>query len=225
MRLISWNVQWCRGMNGRVDPKRIAAEARRLADPDVICLQELARNFPDMEGSAGEDDLLFAEPLLLQVRLSLHVADSTSEPYYFRGARQYALTFKRRRDGVAREYLYGWDQTGGRSGEVGIKSYTADKVQAVEITEESFEPRYPIELTKAGQYFGKPFFTGSPGPRSSMRRPSSRSPYSYGGMEYRVECPYCGKTFKRSKWGDTKLNEHKDQYGNRCYGRVGHMVY
>ena len=58
MRLISWNVQWCRGMDGRVDPKRIAAEARRLADPDVICLQEVARNFPDMAGSAGEDQVL-----------------------------------------------------------------------------------------------------------------------------------------------------------------------
>lgn len=58
MRLLSWNVQWCRGMDGRVDPKRIAAEARRLADADVICLQELARNFPEMEGSAGEDQVL-----------------------------------------------------------------------------------------------------------------------------------------------------------------------
>jgi endonuclease/exonuclease/phosphatase family metal-dependent hydrolase len=45
-------------MDGRVDPKRIAAEARRLADPDVICLQEIARNFPEMEGSAGEDQVL-----------------------------------------------------------------------------------------------------------------------------------------------------------------------
>jgi endonuclease/exonuclease/phosphatase family metal-dependent hydrolase len=58
MRLISWNVQWCRGMDGRVDPKRIAAEARRLADPDVLCLQEIARNFPEMEGSSGEDQVL-----------------------------------------------------------------------------------------------------------------------------------------------------------------------
>jgi endonuclease/exonuclease/phosphatase family metal-dependent hydrolase len=58
MRLLSWNVQWCRGMDGRVDPKRIAAEARRLADPDVLCLQEIARNFPEMEGSAGEDQVL-----------------------------------------------------------------------------------------------------------------------------------------------------------------------
>lgn len=42
MRLLSWNVQWCRGMDGVVDPARIAAAARRLADPDVICFQEVA---------------------------------------------------------------------------------------------------------------------------------------------------------------------------------------
>jgi len=57
MRLLSWNVQWCRGIDGRVDPKRTADEARRLADPDVLCLQEIARNFPEMEGSAGEDQV------------------------------------------------------------------------------------------------------------------------------------------------------------------------
>jgi endonuclease/exonuclease/phosphatase family metal-dependent hydrolase len=56
MRLLSWNVQWCRGMDGRVDPQRIAAEARR-AEPDVFCLQEIARNFPEMAGSAGEDQV------------------------------------------------------------------------------------------------------------------------------------------------------------------------
>jgi endonuclease/exonuclease/phosphatase family metal-dependent hydrolase len=55
MRLLSWNVQWCRGVDGRVDPARIAAEARRLADPDVICLQEIAVNFPELPGSHGED--------------------------------------------------------------------------------------------------------------------------------------------------------------------------
>src|SRR5438067_669231 len=54
MRLLSWNVQWCRGLDGVVDPARIAAEARRI-DPDVICLQELAANFPELEGSRGED--------------------------------------------------------------------------------------------------------------------------------------------------------------------------
>ena len=52
MRLLSWNVQGCRGVDGVVDPARIAAEARRLADPDVICIQEVATEelaglFPD----------------------------------------------------------------------------------------------------------------------------------------------------------------------------------
>ena len=55
MRLLCWNVQWCRGLDGVVDPGRIAAEARRLADPDVVCLQEIASNFADLPGSKGED--------------------------------------------------------------------------------------------------------------------------------------------------------------------------
>jgi len=55
MRLLSWNVQWCRGMDGVVDPARIAAEARRLADPDVVCLQEVAAGFDELPGSRGED--------------------------------------------------------------------------------------------------------------------------------------------------------------------------
>jgi len=38
-----------------------------------------------------------------------------------------------------------------------------------------------------------------------------------------VQCPYCAKTFKRTKL-DTRLNEHKDRFGNRCYGRVGTIV-
>lgn len=132
----------------------------------------------------------------------------------------YALSFKRRRDGVGREYFYAWDQSGGRSGQIGIKSYTADKVQTVVMTDEKFEPRFPIELTKAGEYFGKPHFS-SPRPRmASPRRSSARSPFS---VAYVLECPYCGKKFKRSKH-DTKLNEHKDKYGNRCYGRIGFIT-
>ena len=40
-------MQWCRGVDGRVDPARIVAEAKRIADFDVLCLQEIADNFPD----------------------------------------------------------------------------------------------------------------------------------------------------------------------------------
>jgi endonuclease/exonuclease/phosphatase family metal-dependent hydrolase len=61
MRLLSWNVQWCRGLDGVVDPARIAREARRLADPDVICLQEVSVGFADLPGSRGEDQLAALE--------------------------------------------------------------------------------------------------------------------------------------------------------------------
>lgn len=56
MRLLCWNVQWCRGIDGTVDPARIAREARR-ADPDVLCLQEVSRGFTDLAGSQGEDQV------------------------------------------------------------------------------------------------------------------------------------------------------------------------
>lgn len=57
MKLITWNVQWCRGVDGIVDPPRIVAEAKAMADFDVLCLQEVAHNFPHprLAGSAGED--------------------------------------------------------------------------------------------------------------------------------------------------------------------------
>jgi len=48
-------VQWCRGLDGVVDPARIAAELRRIADPDIACLQEIASGFADLSGSRGED--------------------------------------------------------------------------------------------------------------------------------------------------------------------------
>ena len=61
MKLISWNTQWCRGIDGKVDPARIVAHARAFADFDVLCLQEIANNFPDprLPGSRGENQ--FAE--------------------------------------------------------------------------------------------------------------------------------------------------------------------
>ena len=66
MNLITWNVQWCRGVDLRVDPARIADEARRLADFDVLCLQEIADNYPDprLGGSDGDDQFARLAELL-----------------------------------------------------------------------------------------------------------------------------------------------------------------
>jgi endonuclease/exonuclease/phosphatase family metal-dependent hydrolase len=61
MKLITWNVQWCRGVDGKVDPGRVVQHAKAIADFDVLCLQEIANNFPDprLAGSRGENQ--FAE--------------------------------------------------------------------------------------------------------------------------------------------------------------------
>ncbi|MES2403549.1 MAG: nucleotidyl transferase AbiEii/AbiGii toxin family protein, partial [Pseudomonadota bacterium] len=141
---------------------------------------------------------------------------------YERLVEPYSLMFKRRQDGIGHEYFYAWDRSGGRSGQVGIKSFLAEKVQSISLTDSTFEPRYPIELTKNdGGYFGRPYF-GAPSalPNLRPRHQARRQSGSGYGMAYTVECSYCGKRFKRSSY-DTKLNEHKDRYGNRCFGRVG----
>ena len=44
MKLITWNIQWGRGLDGRVDLGRIARTARAMADFDVFCAQEIADN-------------------------------------------------------------------------------------------------------------------------------------------------------------------------------------
>jgi endonuclease/exonuclease/phosphatase family metal-dependent hydrolase len=57
LKLLQWNIQWCRGIDGLVDPARIARTARALCDPDVCCFQEVAVDFETLEGSAGEDQV------------------------------------------------------------------------------------------------------------------------------------------------------------------------
>ncbi|MDP1653133.1 MAG: endonuclease/exonuclease/phosphatase family protein [Rhodocyclaceae bacterium] len=51
MKILSWNIQWGRGLDGRVDLARIAAVAREF-DADVLCLQEVAVNHPGLPGGA-----------------------------------------------------------------------------------------------------------------------------------------------------------------------------
>ncbi|HWI81984.1 endonuclease/exonuclease/phosphatase family protein [Ramlibacter sp.] len=55
MRLVTWNTQWCCGLDGVVSPRRIVDGARALADFDVLCLQEIAVNYPGLAGHAGHD--------------------------------------------------------------------------------------------------------------------------------------------------------------------------
>ena len=64
MKLVTWNIQWGLGMDGRVDLARIVREARQLADFDVLCLQEVADGFADLEQSTGENQFAALAGLL-----------------------------------------------------------------------------------------------------------------------------------------------------------------
>lgn len=55
MKLITWNIQWGRGADGRVDLDRIVAHATRIADFDVLCLQEVSAGYPELPGCDGDD--------------------------------------------------------------------------------------------------------------------------------------------------------------------------
>ena len=133
----------------------------------------------------------------------------------------YSLRYKRRKDGHAEEYLYVWDRTGGRSSGPGLKTFLNGKIQSVEATDDTFEPRFPVELSKAGEYGPSSYFSRPFGGSSATRRVRI-APLRHG-WRYTVECSYCGRKFKRMR-RSTRLNPHKDGYGNDCYGRTGYVV-
>ncbi|MCP8940329.1 endonuclease/exonuclease/phosphatase family protein [Alsobacter sp. SYSU M60028] len=64
MKLITWNIQWGLGADGIMDPARIVAHAREMADFDVLCLQEVAANFPELAGGPGHDQFALIAGLL-----------------------------------------------------------------------------------------------------------------------------------------------------------------
>lgn len=132
----------------------------------------------------------------------------------------YSLSYKTRQDGVSQEYFYAWDRTGGNSGKQNIKIFLHPKIQNLERLEEKFEPRFDVELSKAGElpkntYFSKPF--------STRRIGSRKITTNYYGPTYIYECVYCGKQFKKKEL-KTILNKHKDKFNNQCFGRSGFLV-
>src|SRR4051812_37067861 len=64
MKIITWNIQWGLGVDGRLDLARLVADARSVADFDVLCLQEVSDNFPELEANSGEDQFAALARLL-----------------------------------------------------------------------------------------------------------------------------------------------------------------
>jgi predicted nucleotidyltransferase component of viral defense system len=138
----------------------------------------------------------------------------------------YSLVFKRRRDGFGQEYLYVWDQTGGNRGGPGLKSFVHDRIESLEILTDHYEPRVPVEISKAGEFAGNSYFArpfgGGGGGRPRRARARVRSYYGTS-LVYVVECSYCHRRFTRTRYR-TRLKRHHDQSGNRCFSVGGYLV-
>ncbi|WP_343051227.1 endonuclease/exonuclease/phosphatase family protein [Pseudaquabacterium terrae] len=55
--MLTWNIQWGRGADGRVDLDRVVGEIECLGTPEIICLQEVADGFSatELAGCDGRD--------------------------------------------------------------------------------------------------------------------------------------------------------------------------
>jgi predicted nucleotidyltransferase component of viral defense system len=165
------------------------------------------------------------------LRLTYHGATRLVEPY--------SLKYKVTKDGTGREYFWAWDTTGGNSG-VGIKQFLNHDVENMEVTDQAFEPRYSIEVSKAGEIHDSLSFSkrgqrvadllGEP---SRVKRPplrhsiKMRNPYGTSDRKYIIACPQCGKKFYRSTQFDRMIAAHKRNprsYYKDCFGGIGNYL-
>jgi predicted nucleotidyltransferase component of viral defense system/DNA-directed RNA polymerase subunit RPC12/RpoP len=130
----------------------------------------------------------------------------------------YSLRYKRTVDGKASEYFYAYD-IGGRS-TPGLKSLLPGNLSSVENTEQAFEPRFTVELSKAGEPAEKGHFrrpsSGLPRvlrPGRASRKSTVRKPV------HLYRCSICGKTFRRQR-RNAERRDHVGSTGMRCNGRL-----
>ena len=106
------------------------------------------------------------------------------------------------------------------------RSYRIDRTQGASVTDQSFTPRYLVELTTeeplsipqtASRSEGSGLSFGRPAARSRATRSASNGPV------YVYRCPICGKSFDRRSM-DSSLNAHKNPHGYQCPGRTGIYV-
>lgn len=64
MQVLTWNVQWFCGLDEVVDVERVVQHAQTLGDFDVMCLQEVADDYPALTGDAGFDQAARVATLL-----------------------------------------------------------------------------------------------------------------------------------------------------------------
>jgi len=105
------------------------------------------------------------------------------------------------------------------------RSYRVDRIQGATASNVSFSPRYTIELTASGSIHAPNIKRASSGQVGSFggNRFGRTRARNFSGPTYVVECPYCGRDFKR-KNNNTDIKAHNDKDGYPCSGRHGYLV-
>jgi hypothetical protein len=102
------------------------------------------------------------------------------------------------------------------------RSYRLDSILGVSQTQQTFTPRYPIELTPSGPQ-SIPATTNRSPAIATRRATTRRARSSGGGPTYVFRCTVCRKLFER-KTHDGTLRPHKNPAGYQCYGTYGTYV-
>ena len=110
------------------------------------------------------------------------------------------------------------------------RSLRIDRIEGARVTNQSFAPRYQIELSPQGpvRVASAPYRASPPAPRSTFggitRIPARKTarPTS-GGLKYVFQCSYCQRPFTRTK-NNSMLRPHKDVWSGQCSGRTGFLI-
>ncbi len=114
----------------------------------------------------------------------------------------------RRAQSTGNLLLYAWERHSNQ-----IEAFNIDKIQNLRSTNESFAPRYRVELTE-GALNVAPIIAHSSVPTSYRRN---------FGSKYVYKCSHCGRQFRHST-RDSHLRPHKTKDGWDCKGRTAHYV-
>jgi predicted nucleotidyltransferase component of viral defense system len=100
----------------------------------------------------------------------------------------------------------------------GHRSYRIDRILDARVAEQTFSPRFRVELTPIGPQAIPPVPS-----RGRENRVSAPRGWPQTGPRYVYQCTLCGKQFTRKR-EDARLGPHKDMSGYPCAGRAGFFV-
>ena len=201
------------GIAPQIPPPYIGAEGEEIIRERILRLpvSGTARSYLEI--------IRFAASNLLCVDLHYQSTTRRIEPY----------SLRRTKEGNIILHSYNLNKKAHRS-------YRVDRIQGAQVTNQTFNPRFVIELTPTGPLAIPPTVNqvisqstrGSRKltrtPRRKPRHARQRRKTSFSsGPNFVYECSYCGKRFSRKK-RTRSLNPHKNKNGYPCPGRYARWV-